>query len=271
MDKDTVILLCKQFGIDERVINFVNSKESLIKDKFNKIDKIKEFNQYKIIHSMQKSRLSSTDFNWTTGYGYGDVGRDKAEEIYSLVFNVEDALVRPTIVSGTHAITLCLSGLLKPGDEFISITDSPYDTLQKVIGTKGNQEGTLLEYGIKYKEIPLKDGKINTDKVIDNLSKDTKLLLIQRSTGYSNRKAITIQEMEEAIKRIKQFNDEIIIMVDNCYGEFVENKEPTDIGADIMAGSLIKNPGGGLALAGGYIVGKEDLVNKVLIGVLLLA
>lgn len=263
MDKDTVILLCKQFGIDERVINFVNSKESLIKDKFNKIDKIKEFNQYKIIHSMQKSRLSSTDFNWTTGYGYGDVGRDKAEEIYSLVFNVEDALVRPTIVSGTHAITLCLSGLLKPGDEFISITDSPYDTLQKVIGTKGNQEGTLLEYGIKYKEIPLKDGKINTDKVIDNLSKDTKLLLIQRSTGYSNRKAITIQEMEEAIKRIKQFNDEIIIMVDNCYGEFVENKEPTDIGADIMAGSLIKNPGGGLALAGGYIVGKEDLVNKV--------
>ena len=263
MDKDTVILLCKQFGIDERVINFVNSKESLIKDKFNKIDKIKEFNQYKIIHSMQKSRLSSTDFNWTTGYGYGDVGRDKAEEIYSLVFNVEDALVRPTIVSGTHAITLCLSGLLKPGDEFISITDSPYDTLQKVIGTKGNQEGTLLEYGIKYKEIPLKDGKINTDKVIDNLSKDTKLLLIQRSTGYSNRKAITIQEMEEAIKRIKQFNDEIIIMVDNCYGEFVENKEPTDIGADIMAGSLIKNPGGGIALAGGYIVGKENLVNKV--------
>ena len=263
MDKDTIILLCKQFGIDERVINFVNSKESLIKDKFNKIDKIKEFNQYKIIHSMQKSRLSSTDFNWTTGYGYGDVGRDKAEEIYSLVFNVEDALVRPTIVSGTHAITLCLSGLLKPGDEFISITDSPYDTLQKVIGTKGNQEGTLLEYGIKYKEIPLKDGKINTDKVIDNLSKDTKLLLIQRSTGYSNRKAITIQEMEEAIKRIKQFNDEIIIMVDNCYGEFVENKDPTDIGAEIMAGPVIKNPGGGLALAGGYIVGKEDLVNKV--------
>ena len=263
MNRETIILLCKHFDIDEKVINFVNAKEKLIKDKFSKIDEIKEYNQYKVINSMQKARLSSTDFNWTTGYGYGDVGRDKVEEIYSSIFNVEDALVRPTIVSGTHAITLTLSGLLKPGDEFISITGSPYDTLQKVIGTEGNQEGTLLDYGIKYKEIPLIRGKINTEEVINNLSKDTKLLLIQISTGYSNRKAITIDEMKNVIKKIKKVNGNVIIMVDNCYGEFLENIEPTDVGADIMAGSLIKNPGGGLALAGGYIVGKENLVEKV--------
>lgn len=263
MDKDTIKLLCKQFNVDEHVINFVNSREFFIKDKFEEIDKIKEYNQYKILNSMQKTRLSATDFNWTTGYGYGDIGRDKVEEIYSLIFNGEEALVRPTIVSGTHAITLCLSGLLRPGDEFISITDSPYDTLQKVIGSKGNEEGTLLEYGIKYKEISLDNGKINIKKVINNISKETKLLLIQRSTGYSNRKAITIKEMEAAISEIRKINMDIIIMVDNCYGEFVEKKEPLDIGADIIAGSLIKNPGGGLALSGGYIVGKKGLVNKV--------
>ena len=263
MNKETVTLLCKQFNIDRKVLDFVNAKEKIVEDKFKKVDEIKEYNQYKVINSMQQARLSSTDFNWTTGYGYGDVGRDKVEEIYSTVFNVEDALVRPTIVSGTHAITLTLSGLLRPGDEFISITDSPYDTLQKVIGTKGSQEGTLLEYGIKYKEIPLSHGKIHTDRVINSLSKDTKLILIQRSTGYSNRKAITIGEMEDVIKKIKEVNEDIIIMVDNCYGEFLENREPTEVGADIMAGSLIKNPGGGLALAGGYIVGKRKLVEKV--------
>ena len=263
MDKDTINILCKQFGIDEKVIEFVNSKERLIIDKFKYIDKVKEYNQYKVIKSMQEARLSSTDFNWTTGYGYGDVGRDKVEEIYSMVFNTEDALVRPLIVSGTHAITLTLSGLLRPGDEFISITGSPYDTLQKVIGVKGNKVGTLMDYGIRYREIPLKNGKIDVGKVMDNISNDTKLLLIQRSTGYSDRKAITIDEMETAIKEIKKKFEDIIIMIDNCYGEFIEKREPTDVGADIMAGSLIKNPGGGLALAGGYIVGKASLVEQI--------
>ncbi|NLW23569.1 MAG: hypothetical protein GXY88_10030 [Tissierellia bacterium] len=263
MDKDTINILCKQFGIDEKVIEFVNSKERLIIDKFKYIDKVKEYNQYKVIKSMQEARLSSTDFNWTTGYGYGDVGRDKVEEIYSMVFNTEDALVRPLIVSGTHAITLTLSGLLRPGDEFISITGSPYDTLQKVIGVKGNKVGTLMDYGIRYREIPLKNGKIDVGKVMDNISNDTKLLLIQRSTGYSDRKAITIDEMETAIKEIKKKFEDIIIMIDNCYGEFIEKREPTDVGADIMAGSLIKNPGGGLALSGGYIVGKASLVEQI--------
>ncbi|MCF6464961.1 methionine gamma-lyase family protein [Clostridium sp. Cult2] len=263
MDKDTVNILCKQFDLNSQVVEFVNLKENLILDKFNSIDRIKEYNQYKVLNSMQKARLSSTDFNWTTGYGYGDVGRDKAEKIYSLVFNTEDALVRPTIVSGTHAITLTLAGLLKPDDEFISITGTPYDTLLKVIGVKGNQEGTLLDYGIKYKEIPLINGKIDIDKTVNNISDKTKLLLIQRSTGYSNRKAITIDEMEKVIKVVKNFNKDIIIMVDNCYGEFLEKREPTDIGADIMAGSLIKNPGGGIALTGGYIVGRSKLVEQV--------
>lgn len=263
MDKDTINILCKEYNINPKVIDYVNRKEELIKDKFHKIQEIKEYNQLKVIYSMQKSRLSSTDFNWTTGYGYGDIGRDKVEEIYSYVFNTEDALVRPTIVSGTHAITLTLSGLLRPGDEFISITGSPYDTLQKVIGVKGDIQGTLLEYGIKYREIPLNNGKIDIEKVINSITEKTKLLLIQRSTGYSDRKAISIDEMEIAINKIKQHNKDIIIMVDNCYGEFVEKLEPSDVGADIIAGSLIKNPGGGLALTGGYIVGKTNLVEQV--------
>ena len=212
---------------------------------------------------MQKTRLSSTDFNWTTGYGYGDIGRDKVEEIYSHVFNTEDALVRPTIVSGTHAITLTLSGLLRPNDEFLSITGSPYDTLQKVIGVKGDTQGTLFDYGIKYKEIPLKNGKIDVDNAIRNISESTKLILIQRSTGYSDRKAINIDEIKTAINKIKDYNKDIIIMVDNCYGEFVEKLEPSDVGADVMAGSLIKNPGGGIALTGGYIVGKSNLIEQI--------
>ncbi len=263
MDKDTINILCKEYNINPKVIDYVNRKEELIKDKFHKIQEIKEYNQLKVIYSMQKSRLSSTDFNWTTGYGYGDIGRDKVEEIYSYVFNTENALVRPTIVSGTHAITLTLSGLLRPGDEFISITGSPYDTLQKVIGVKGDIQGTLLEYGIKYREIPLNNGKIDIEKVTNRITEKTKLLLIQRSTGYSDRKAISIDEMEIAINKIKQHNKDIIIMVDNCYGEFVEKLEPGDVGADIIAGSLIKNPGGGLALTGGYIVGKTNLVEQV--------
>ena len=263
MEKGTINILCKQFGINEKVIKFVNFKESLIKEKFNKIDKIKEYNQYKIIEGMHRAKLGSTDFGWTTGYGYGDIGRDKVEKIYANVFNTEDALVRPIIVSGTHAITLTLSGILRPEDELISITGSPYDTLQKIIGAKGTEDGTLSDYGVRYKEIPLKNGKIDVNKVLDNISAQTKILLIQRSTGYSDRKAITIDEMEYAIKKIKGKNEKIIIMVDNCYGEFVETREPTDVGADVVAGSLIKNPGGGLALSGGYIVGKSKLIEQV--------
>lgn len=263
MDMDIVKILCKEFNINKEIIEFVNSKEKLIQDKFRHIDEIKEYNQYKVLYSMQKAKLSSTDFNWTTGYGYGDVGREKVESIYSYIFNTEDALVRPLIASGTHAIYLALSGILRPGDELISIAGSPYDTLQEAIGVKGNHKGTLLEYGIEYKEIPLKNDKIDVDNVIRSITDKTKLLLIQRSTGYSSRKAIPIDEIKKVISKIKESNDRVIVMVDNCYGEFTDKIEPTDIGADIMAGSLIKNPGGGLALSGGYIVGKKDLIELV--------
>ncbi|MBU5437628.1 methionine gamma-lyase family protein [Tissierella sp. MSJ-40] len=263
MNKYTINTLCKHFELEEEIIEYVNCKEKLILDKFNKINEIKEFNQYKVINAMQECKLSSTDFYWTTGYGYGDVGREKVEKIYAKVFNTEDALVRPTIASGTHAITLTLSGLLRPNDELIAITGSPYDTLQKVIGTKGDMSGTLIEYGISYKEVPLKDGKIDIPEVKNNITNKTKLLLIQRSTGYSDRRALTIDEIQEAVNGIREFNKNVIIMVDNCYGEFLEMKEPTDVGVDIIAGSLIKNPGGGLALSGGYIAGKANLVEQV--------
>lgn len=263
MNELTINILCKHFGIDKDVIDFVNEKEKYILDKFEEIDKIKEYNQFKVINAMQECKLSSTDFNWTTGYGYGDLGRDKVEEIYARVFNTEDALVRPTIASGTHALTLTLSGILRPSDELIAITGAPYDTLQKVIGIKGNIPGNLMEFGIKYKEIPLVNNTIDVNNVLNNIGNRTKILLIQRSTGYSDRRALTVEEIETAVKAIRKENDEVIIMVDNCYGEFLEYKEPTDVGVDIMAGSLIKNPGGGIALAGGYIVGKRNLVQLI--------
>lgn len=263
MNNFTVNILCKHFEIEEEIIQYVSRKEKLIQHKFEELNSIKEYNQYKVINAMQKSRLSSTDFNWTTGYGYGDVGRDKVEEIYSHIFNTEDALVRPTIASGTHAITLTLSGLLRPGDELMAITGAPYDTLQKVIGVKGDVSGTLIDYGVKYKEVPMINNSINIEEVISNITNITKILLIQRSTGYSDRRALSICEIEKVINEIRKHNKDVIIMVDNCYGEFLEIKEPTDVGADIMAGSLIKNPGGGIALSGGYVVGKSKLVEQV--------
>lgn len=265
MNQFTVNILCKELGIEEEIIEFVNDKEKLIVDKVEEIERIREYNQYKVIAKMQEAGLSSMHFNWTTGYGYGDVGREKAEEIYSLVFNTDDALVRPTIASGTHALALTLSGILRPGDELLYATGAPYDTLQQVIGIKGNSAGSLAEFGIKYKEVDLVDNKIDIDSVLKAINKDTRMIGIQRSTGYSDRRALTIEEIGDAIRAIKSYNTDIIIMVDNCYGEFLDYKEPTDVGADIMAGSLIKNPGGGIALSGGYIVGRRDLVEMVAI------
>lgn len=256
-------MLENKFQINEEVIQYVDRKEKLILSKFDLINDIKEFNQYKVINAMQDSKLSSTDFHWTSGYGYGDVGRDKAEEIYSKVFNTEDALVRPTIVSGTHAITLALSALLKPGDELLYISGTPYDTLLKVIGLQGDKNGTLMDYGVDYNEIPLVDNKIQLDLVKESITSKTRVIGIQRSTGYSDRRALTIDEIEEAVLSIREYNKDVIIFVDNCYGEFLEMKEPTDVGVDIMAGSLIKNPGGGIALSGGYIVGRAKLIEQV--------
>lgn len=256
-------ILLDKFEISDEIIDYVHSKEELILDKFHYINDIKEFNQYKVISAMQDCKLNSQDFHWTSGYGYGDVGRDKAEQVYSKVFNTEDALVRPTIVSGTHAITLALSALLRPGDELLYITGTPYDTLLKVIGLQGDKNGTLMDYGISYNQIPLEDNKIQLGKVKESINSKTKVIGIQRSTGYSDRRALTVEEIEEAVLSIREYNKDIIIFVDNCYGEFLEMKEPTDVGVDIMAGSLIKNPGGGIALSGGYIVGKKHLIEQV--------
>lgn len=249
--------------IDRMAVEYVKEKEEEIKDMFREIDEVKEFNQYKVIKSMQDSHLNATHFSWTTGYGYDDMGRDKVEQIYSEIFKTEDALVRPTIASGTHAINLALSGLLNCGDELIYVTGAPYDTLQKSIGIKGGMKGNLIENGIKYSEVPLKNKKIDIEAIKKHVKKGVKMVGLQRSTGYSDRNAFTVEELGEAIKAVKEIDENIICFVDNCYGEFIEEKEPSEAGADIMAGSLIKNPGGGLALTGGYIVGKADLIEYV--------
>ncbi len=264
LDK-TLDLLVDAYGIDRKVIDFVQKKEKEVADKnwFNNMEEVKEYNQIKVVEAMQYCRLNASHFAWTTGYGYDDLGRDKVEQIYSRVFRTEDALVRPTIASGTHAINLSLTGVLKPGDELIYISGAPYDTLQKSIGITGDMKGTLIEYGIVYSEIPLKDKKMDIEAIKANVKKGTKMVAIQRSTGYSNRNAFTVSEIAEAIKAVKEIDKDIIVFVDNCYGEFIEDREPTEVGADLMAGSLIKNPGGGLALSGGYIVGKTELIEYV--------
>lgn len=264
MAKNIKSILTEDFEISAEALEYVNEVEKSIIDKFYKIDKVREFNQYKIIKAMQEKKLVASDFNWTTGYGYGDVGRDKVEEIYSYVFGGEDALVRPTIASGTHALFLTLSGVLRPGDHLLSFTGAPYDTLQQVIGSRGEEPGSLKEFGISYSEVQLKENKtIDIEEGLKKIQDNTKLVMIQRSTGYSSRKAFTIDEIEEAIEAIKSKHPGVIIMVDNCYGEFTSYKEPSQVGADLTVGSLIKNPGGGLALSGGYIVGKKDLIELI--------
>ena len=256
--------LCKQFGISEAVYNYVTKIEKEIKkNHFEKIDKIRELNQYKVIHAMQENKLDYTNFYWNTGYGYGDVGREKVEKIYASVFKTEDALVRPSIASGTHALYLTLSGILQHGDEVISISGRPYDTLLTVLGVQGKEPNNLGEAGIIYKEIPLYKNDIDWESAIKEVSMKTKLLMIQRSTGYSFRPALTIEKIKNAIERIRQVYPNIYIMVDNCYGEFVDEMEPSDVGADVVVGSLIKNPGGGVALSGGYVVGKKVLIDRI--------
>lgn len=256
--------LINRYDITKKQIEFVENSIIEASDKFLELDKIREYNQYKVLLAFSNNRLSATDFYWTTGYGYGDIGRDKVESIYSNIFNTEDSLVRPSIASGTHAISLVLSGLLKHGDEMIEITGTPYDTLKDVIGLNDKENtGSLIDNGVLYKEVPLKDNTIDLEAVLNAIGPSTKLLAIQRSTGYSDRRAITIENMEYAISTIKDIHPNIIIFVDNCYGEFTDYKEPSDVGADIIAGSLIKNPGGGIAISGGYITGKKNLIELV--------
>lgn len=258
-------ILCKQYEIDPNILLYVSTiEDNLKRNYYNNINEVREYNQYKVIKAMQNAKLNYTNFYWNTGYGYNDPGREKVEEIYSNIFNTEDALVRPIIASGTHALYLTLSALLKPGDEVLSITGRPYDTLLTVLGIENNEPCNLKEYGVSYNEVDLdKNGNIDVDAINNRIKNNTKILMIQRSTGYSFRPAITIEKIKSAIKLIKVKHPNIIIMVDNCYGEFIEELEPTDVGADVCVGSLIKNPGGGIALTGGYIVGKNKYIKSI--------
>lgn len=253
----------EQYGIDEKIVNFVNKCEKDIADRFTERQKIAEFNQVKVLKAMQDEKLQATDFNWTTGYGYGDIGREKVEAIYKRFFGTEDALVRPNIVSGTHAISLALMGVLKSGDHVLSGSGTPYDTLLKVIGVAGNEPGNMLEMGIEYSEAPMINNKISIEEIKKQIRANTKVIMLQRSTGYSDRRAITVEEFKEAIYGIREIAPNVIIFIDNCYGEFTDYYEPSNFGADLMAGSLIKNPGGGLAYSGGYIVGRKKLIDRI--------
>ena len=255
-------LFKEKYNIDSKIIEFVNNIEEKLQDRFKEFSDIAQYNQVKILKAMQEEGLKATDFNWTTGYGYGDIGRDKVESIYTRIFNVEDSLVRSNIVSGTHAITLAIKSVLKPGDHFLSVTSTPYDTLQKVIGLRGDSPDSLINSGYQYSEVPLVDNMIDVDSIKDYIQENTSLVIMQRSTGYSNRRAFTVSELKEAVDEVKKINKNIKIFVDNCYGEFTELIEPSEIGIDIMAGSLIKNPGGGICYTGGYVAGKEELVER---------
>lgn len=256
--------LKNNFYILDDVIFLLEKSEKDSKTIFENIDKIVEYNQYKVLYSFQQNKLSEIHFNGTTGYGYGDIGRNEIEKIYSDIFKAEDALVRPQIVSGTHAISLCLFSNLKPNDQLISACGHPYDTLEEIIGLKGEQgRGSLKDYGVSYKEIPLiNNGEIDIKSVISSINSKTKMIMIQRSKGYDYRNSLSIDDIEKAIKKIKEVKKDIIVFVDNCYGEFTEIKEPIEVGADIVAGSLIKNIGGGIAPTGGYVVGKKNLVEN---------
>ncbi len=259
--------LCKnilnKFGIDKELAETANKVESNLLKQFRNIDKIKEFNQYKVIKAMQDNRLSDTHFQETTGYGYDDRGREVLDSVYKDVFNTEDALVRHSIVSGTHALAICMFGLLRPEDELLSVTGKPYDTLEEVIGIRGEGQGSLKEYGITYRQVNLLiDGNIDFDGIKTSINKNTKVVFIQRSRGYTQRPSLCIDKIKEIITFVKSLKKDVYVIVDNCYGEFVEIREPTEVGADLVAGSLIKNPGGGLAKTGGYITGKKECVEK---------
>ncbi len=252
-----------KFGIDDRLIEIAEGTLGDISDANKSVDKVVFINQAKVIDAMQKSKLSYNQFIFATGYGYGDISRDIVDEIYSNVFNTEDAIVRPYFVSGTHVLSTVLFGLLRPGDELIYATGSPYDTMRTVIDGRVG-EGSLKEYGVLYKEVPLnKDGTINIENLIDNITDKTRVIMFQRSRGYSWRPSIGIDMLKAAITSVKECNNDIVCAVDNCYGEFVEDREPSDAGADIVAGSLIKNPGAGIAVSGGYIVGRKDLIERI--------
>ena len=260
--EESLYSMYKEMGFSEEVCKYAFDIEKGLKDRFDNIDKIAEFNQLKVIKAMQDCRLSDAHFGVATGYGYTDIGRDKLEEIYAKLFKTEAALVRPQITCGTHALSVALAGNLRPGDELLSPVGKPYDTLESVIGIR-EARGSLAEYGVTYAQVDLlEDDSFDYEGIKKAINEKTKLVTIQRSKGYATRKTFSVEEIGELIAFIKNIKPDIICMVDNCYGEFVETIEPTEVGADMCVGSLIKNPGGGLAPIGGYIVGTNECVEN---------
>ena len=252
----------KEFGIKSEILELSKKVEKEIQPQFEKIEQIKELNSLKVLEAFQYCRLSEMHLHSSTGYGIDEIGRNKIEEIYARIFRTEDALVRAQLISGTHALAITLFGLLRPGDTLLSISGAPYDTLQTIIGiSKEKSRSSLKEFGVNYEQIDLINDNFDIKTIQDRVAKhDTKLIEIQRSKGYSTRKSLTIDKIEKVIKAIREVNKDVIIMVDNCYGEFVEEKEPTEVGADIIVGSLMKNLGAGIATSGAYIAGKKVLI-----------
>lgn len=255
-------LYANAFGVEKEVLDFGNNILRGLDERFRKIDETAEYNQLKVISAMQRAGIAEEHMHGTTGYGYDDAGRDKLEKVYADIFKTEDALVRPQIACGTHALNIALSGNLRPGDELLSPVGKPYDTMDEIIGIRDSR-GSLKEYGVTYKQADLKeDGSFDYDAIRAAINKKTRLVTIQRSKGYASRPSFSVDQIGELISFIKGIKPDVICMVDNCYGEFVEKTEPSEVGADMIVGSLIKNPGGGLAPCGGYIAGTEECVEN---------
>ncbi len=252
------------YNISDKVASLAIQAEKDCAEVFKKIEENALLCSAKVLSAFQECRVSTADFIEITGYGYTDSGRDKLEEIYAKVFGAEDALVRPQLMSGTHALSVTLGGLLKPGDTLLYVSGEPYDTLKSVIGTAGDSRNSLIKYGVKYEEIDLIGDDFDIDAIKERLAKGfVKMAAIQRSRGYSQRKSLTIDKIEKAIRAIKEISPETIVMVDNCYGEFTEDREPTDVGADVFVGSMMKNLGAGFAVSGGYCVGRSEVIEDI--------
>ena len=258
---ENVASLYEELGIRREVLEFGRRMEERLKERFASIDETAEYNQLKVIHAMQKNQVSEGCFHYASGYGYNDAGRDTLEDVYASVFHTESALVRPQITCGTHALALALSANLRPGDELLSPVGKPYDTLEEVIGIRPSK-GSLAEYGVSYSQVELLgDGTFDYENIRKAIHEKTKMVTIQRSKGYQTRPSFSVKQIGELIHFVKSIRPDLICMVDNCYGEFVETIEPSDVGADLVVGSLIKNPGGGLAPIGGYIAGRKELID----------
>ena len=254
--------LYREIGISAPVLEFGTKIEKELKERFDEIDHVAEYNQLKVIKAMQENRVNAACFNYASGYGYDDQGRDTLEEVYASVFHTESALVRPQVTCGTHALALALGANLRPGDELLSAGGKPYDTLEEVIGIRPSN-GSLAEYGVSYRQVDLlPDGTFDFENIKKAINEKTKMVTIQRSKGYQTRPSFSVKQIGEVIQFVKEIKPDVICMVDNCYGEFVETIEPSDVGADMVVGSLIKNPGGGLAPIGGYIAGRKDLIDS---------